>query len=246
MEAPISGNLFAAPTPLSSRTVEEVALSPADYRHLEELLVLPIAHIEVATLAMHLPIAFVRRDAVVTMVSVLGLRAGRTILKVVSEVAPASFPLQLKAFPLGIGGRDDDGRVRLVAETIPTEPLTPRMAAFSADGSLAAPLLDKADALWLYAAAQATTEQIIEALDLEGAFTPWKLRLVFEDGAAPIDDLLAIAPDFCDKPGYAELVRRFGAEVAVLVEHHLLSKSRINWLAFLDGEIGRALSGGRR
>ena len=246
MEAPISGPLFSAPQPLSNRTVAEVALSPAEYGHLDALLVLPIAHIEVATVARHLPIAFVRRDAAVSMVSVVGLRAGRTILKVASEIDPSAFPLQLKAFPLGIAGRDDDGRVRLVIETASADALAPRVSAFGIDGSLTQPLLDKADALWLYAAAEPATARMLEALDLDGAFTPWKIRLVFEDGAAPIDDLLTIAPDFRDRAGYIDLVRRFGSDLVLLVEHHLLSKSRINWLAFLDGEIGRAQDGAPR
>ena len=217
-----------------------MTLSPADYGHLDHLLVLPIAHIEIAAIARHLPIAFVRRDRGVTMVSVIGLRAGRTILKVISEIDPAAFPLQLKAFPLGIGGRDDSGRVRLIVETAPPAALAPKVSAFGTDGALTQPLLDKADALWLYAAAEPATMQMLEELDREDAFTPWKLRLVFDDGTAPIDDLLTIAPDFRDRDGYIELVRRFGPDLALLVEHHFLSKPRINWLAFLDGEIGRA------
>lgn len=220
-----------------------MVLSPADYGHLDSLLVLPIAHIEVTTIARHLPIAFVRRDAAVMMVCVIGLRAGRTILKVASEIDPAAFPLQLKAFPLGIAGRDGEGRVRLVVETAQADALAPRASAFGIDGSLAQPLLDKADALWLYAAAAPATLRMLEALDQEAAFTPWKLRLVFDDGSAPIDDLLTFAADFCDRPEYLDLVRQFGPDMALLVEHHLLSKSRVNWLAFLDGEIGCALDG---
>lgn len=220
-----------------------MALSPADYGHLAALLVLPIVHIEVATIARHLPIAFVRQGTRITMVAVIGLRAGRTILKVVSEIEPAAFPLQLKGFPLGVAGRDDSGRVRLVVETAPADTLAPKASAFEIDGSLTQPLLDKADALWLYASAEPATSRMIEALAREDAFIPWKLRLVFDDGAAPIDDLLTIAPDFRDRAGYLELVKVFGPELALLVEHHFLSKSRINWLAFLDGEISRAARG---
>lgn len=246
LEAPISGILFSDPRPLSNRTVDEVALSFADYGHLKSLLLIQIAHIECKTIARHLPIVFSRRGSVVDMNALLGLRPGRTIISVLSELSPEAQPLLLRAFPLGIGGRDGDGRVRLVADAVPVGRLASRIPAFAPDGSLSPPLLDKADALWLYAAAESATREMLAALDAASAFVSWKLRLVFEDGVAPIDDLLTIAPDFCEDPRYLELVTHFGMDLVHLVEHHLLGKPRINWLAYLDGEIGRAESEGRR
>lgn len=237
-EGAISGTLFIDPKPLSRRTISRLALSVLDYAHLQSLLLLRVSHVECAVLARHLPLPFVRIDGTVGLYALLGLRAGRTILHAAARPEFAALPLLLRAFPLGLGGRDEAGRARLVAEAAP--PRHHAIAAFAPDGSLSAPFLDKADALWLYASGEARDAAMLMALDAAGAFAAWRLRLIFDDGRAPIGDLLTLSAGFTDGSVYCDLVARFGPALALLVEHHLLSKARIDRLADLDGEIGHA------
>lgn len=245
MEASISAALFTSPRPLSPGTVSEVALPLADYAHLRDLLLLPVVHVECSTLARHLPLVFARNDSSISLCAMLGLRAGRTILSAPHGSRAAALPLLLSAFPLGLGGKDDAGRMRLVAEQPPGSPLSALVPAFAPDGSLAPVLQDKADRLWVYAAAQNATESMLAALDAASALAPWRLRLVFDDGETEVGDLLTIAPGFLESPRYLELVAQYGSELVELVEHHYLSKSRIAQLAELAGATAPAQGGQR-
>jgi hypothetical protein len=208
------------------------AVALSRYLHVRNVLLCPIVHLEFSPLARGFPIAFLRREGLIEAVALLGLVSGYTAVTAEPEIQSRLAPLLIKAFPLAAGPADNEGHVSIMVHMLPQGVTMADQPAFAEGGNLSAPFIEKSDCLWLFAASLAATRDVLADLDRSGAFIAWPLTLRFESGeAAPVGELMTIAPAFTDSDSYRRLIQQHGPVVATIVESQLLSRSNIQTLA---------------
>lgn len=203
------------------------------YPHLYGVVSAAVSLHEIRGLSRSLPVVFERQGHHVRAIAIIGLPGAQNLLA--RAVLPDALPLILRAFPLALGGRSAEGHVGILINDPPSSAGHPGLPAFLDDGSMSRTLIEKSDALWLYAATQERSLKILRDLDERQAFETWPLRLTFDDRTLEVSNLMRISSSFLQSPGYRDLIAIHGFEIAGSLHYHRMSLGMTRFLQ--EGEV---------
>ncbi len=225
-------NLGATSSALDSVNAAAAFWPLSSYETIRSTSLVPATLAEFRPLAAEMPVAFARSRGEVYAAAIIGLPGLNNLIS--GDAMPVSLPLLLRAFPLGVGPSDAEGRPTVVISEPPAGEITPGEPAFLADGSMGPALQEKTDALWLFVKAQEDGAAALRSLEAHGAFEAWPLQLVFDDGALPVSELLRIRADYLQSDAFVDFYNLHGFDLAIALHYHRISLNAIDRLARLD------------
>lgn len=230
----MSGPLYEKVALLDPAAPAQRILPLSDYPHLGAVLIVPILHLECATLARYWPIAWVAEGKGYDLVAIIGLHPTLGLAARLDGLAGDAIPLAVKAFPLLLGLPGPTGEAKVLIHALPDWVGEGEgEAAFDGSGNLTPAAIEKSDILWLFAAERTRTRAMTEALAAADGLGLWKLRFMFEDQSVENEGYYVVKASFLQDPRYTALAEEHGAPFISMVEHHILARYRVQDLADL-------------
>jgi hypothetical protein len=194
------------------------------YPHLARERLVPVFFVEFQTLSAYWPIAWTKKKDVVESVAVIGFSDVPPLPERLAAQPPEATPLLLQAYPLCLGPASPEGNAAVL---IDTETQSGEGEPIFKGGELTPAAERRTDILWLVGAERKSARIWNADLLATGAFEPWRLRLSFADAEIDNEDLWVISAAFLNSPDYVALAARHGPAFVMAIEHHVLSRQRI-------------------